>query len=69
MIKKLFPKIGDDVKLITKPDGCTSQFYKLTVGNVYQVKDIFGCCVVTNTDDGDTGIYNQDRVQVVSRQP
>ncbi|MDB5492228.1 MAG: hypothetical protein JWO78_2077 [Micavibrio sp.] len=68
-IRDLRPQRGDIVELIEKPTGCCSAHYKLTVGKHYQVKEIFGCCVQTDTDDGDTGIFNYQRVKVVFRSP
>lgn len=67
MNEKLYPQRGDTVELVERPTGCTSQHYKLTIGKHYEVKEIFGCCVMTDTDDGDTGIYHRDRVTIVSR--
>lgn len=64
----LTPRRGDTVELLTKPTGCTSQYYNLTVGRRYEVLDTGGCCVITTTDTpGETGMYNRDRVTVVHR--
>lgn len=67
MSEKIYLQAGDTVELLELPTGSSSQHYKLTIGNKYSVKGIFGCCVQTNTDDNDTGIYHRDRVRVVSK--
>ena len=67
MNEKIYPQAGDTVELLELPTGYASQHYNLTVGNKYNVREIFGCCVQTNTDDDDTGIYHRDRVCVVPK--
>lgn len=59
---------GDSVRLITKPDGYTSQHLPLTVGNIYTVHDFDGSNVITTTDDpGAEGHYWRGRVEKVWR--
>ena len=54
---------GDSIRLITKPDGCESTCYPLTVGGVYQVVDFMGSNVVTTTDvPNETADYWRGRV-------
>jgi hypothetical protein len=57
---------NDTVRLITKPNGYTSQHLPLTVGNVYTIRDIDGSNVVTTTDDPNIeGHYWRGRVEKV----
>lgn len=58
--------LGDQVRLLSKPDGCQSAEYPLTVGNIYQVLDFRGSNVVTTTDNpGETANYWRGRVERV----
>jgi len=57
-------KLGVDVVLLTKPDGCMSRHYPLTAGKTYRVLDLNGSNVVTTTDvPGETANYWRGRVK------
>lgn len=57
---------GNRVRLDTKPTGQSTKDAPLTVGNLYEVVAIDGCCVVTTTDEpGQTVRYHRDRVTVM----
>jgi hypothetical protein len=43
--------IGDRVILISKPTGCVSKDYPLTVGNTYEVVGFYGSNVITTCDE------------------
>jgi hypothetical protein len=58
----------DPVRLITKPDGYTSQHLPLTIGNTYKILDVSGSNVITTTDDPNIeGYYWRGRVEKVQK--
>ncbi len=60
-------KKGQKVRLLTKPDGCSSKFYSLTVGNIYELLYYDGSNVVTTIDiAGEDAHYWRGRVEAVS---
>ncbi len=62
----LFP--GDKVRLLTKPDGCTSKDLPLTVGNTYTFRYFLGSCVCISTDqEGLDGHIWRGRVERVRK--
>lgn len=57
---------GQQVRLLTKPEGYTSQHLPLTAGNTYVFLRYDGSNVVTTTDvPGETGSYWQGRVEPI----
>ncbi len=59
-------KAGDRVRLLSKPDGQTSQTLPLTVGSIYIFYYYDGSNVCTSTDDpNQDGRYNRERVEKV----
>lgn len=60
-------KPGDLVRLLTRPEGCSTQHLPLTVGSIYEVHYLDGSNVVTSTDvPGETGSYWRGRVETVN---
>lgn len=59
---------GCIVRLLSKPDGCASRDYPLTVGNTYSVLGFDGSNVITTTDEpGRTAAYWRGRVERIER--
>lgn len=55
---------GDQVRLVSKPTGHSSQHLPLTVGRTYDFKHFDGSNVVTSTDEPDeTASYWRGRVE------
>jgi hypothetical protein len=59
--------IGDQVKLVEKPDGCLARQHALTVGNTYECLGFMGSNIVTTTDDpSEPASYHIGRVRSVN---
>jgi hypothetical protein len=53
-----------NVKLLGKPDGYTSRYYKFTVGKTYKVRGTYGSCYIILDDAGDTAYVACSRFEV-----
>jgi len=66
---------GDFVILEETPDGYISQYYNVTVGQIYQVRGLMGSCLVIDEDDGGStasiwqGRFQRTESSGVSAQP
>jgi len=54
-------KRGDELRLLTKPDGTSSTRYKLTVGKWYRIMDVIGSNFVFEADNGFIASLSMDR--------
>jgi hypothetical protein len=53
-----------NVKLLEKPDGYTSRYYKFTVGKTYKVRGTYGSCYLILDDAGDTAYVACSRFEI-----
>lgn len=58
---------GDSVRLVSKPNGQTTQHLPLTIGKTYKILHFDGSNVVTTTDDPElSASYWRGRVEKIA---
>lgn len=60
MPKPVYPIM---LRLVSKPDGCTSQDYDVQVGKTYKIVGMGGCCYEVELPDGSIGLINHIRFE------